>query len=116
MVGGSALTMNASLASALAQHGAKNKSNNEPPTSGSRNTRKKISIHALTVHPSLPRVAYLEEETVIISILSNTNVPTNKRKGSSPKAEKSSSTTKSQRLVVIHMKEITHAWHLHFPS
>ena len=104
MVGGSALTMNASLASALAQHGAKNKSNNEPPKSGGRNTRKKTSIHALTVHPSLPRVAYLEEETVIISILSNTNVPTNKRnKGSSPKSPKadtSSSTTKSQRLVI----------------
>ena len=100
----SLLTMNASLASALALHGvAKNKSNNEFPTPAGWNTRKKTSIHALTVHPSLSRVAYLEEEETVISILPNyTNVPTNKRnRGSSPKSAKAEpSSTKSQRLVI----------------
>ena len=31
--------------------------------------------------------------------------------GLSPKQIK-----EAQRLVVVHMKEITHAWHIHFPS
>lgn len=107
MVG--SLPLNPSLASALALHGFPNKNNagtSSGANKGSRG-RKKTSIHALAVHPSLPRVAYLEEETVS-SPLPNNDVPTvstsskKNKGGSSPTAKATPQITsvKNQRLVI----------------
>ena len=62
----SSLPINASLASALALHGGTNSNNGRNSSvasmTGGGSTNKKMSIHALKVHPSLPWVAYLAEE------------------------------------------------------
>ncbi len=74
--------MNPSLASALSEHGVRvpitnTNSGNDAPSWSSRNSRKRI--HALAVHPSLPRVAYLEltEEAVSTSTAASTQASSN---------------------------------------
>jgi len=86
----------------LSQHGVI--ANTSQDVNNNNNTQKTSNIRALEVHPSLPLIAYLEEE------LSTTNVPspTNKRssRGSPPTSAAASnnnthtSAVKSQRLVI----------------
>lgn len=111
MVGGdsSLLPMNQSLASALCQHGVvvttTNNDNNSSsssqhphPSFDSRNSCKKTNIQALTVHPSLPRVAYLEEETVTTTI--NNNAASTVKKRGSPTSGAKETSIRYQRLVI----------------
>jgi len=115
MVGNGSLPINASLASALALHDSlppnleasgsgKNDKGNIAQQSTGVGIRKKTSIQALAVHPSLPRVAYLAEETVVSE--PSSSLPNKKNKGgvgSSPSSKKSAATqttVKYQRLII----------------
>jgi hypothetical protein len=55
--------MNPSLAAALATHGVNNNGSNINQQQSNGMIGAKTSIQALTIHPSLPRVAYLAEDT-----------------------------------------------------
>lgn len=111
--GGGNLPMNPSLASALAKHGARIPSSTNSSGDGdaynniTRNN--KTNIQALTVHPSLPRVAYLEsvEEVVSTSANANTAVASKTGRGSSKDNNYSQTIVTRRRIVIQQYSTIT---------
>ncbi|KAL9186947.1 hypothetical protein ACHAXT_010667 [Thalassiosira profunda] len=106
MTGGGAATlpMNPALAHALEQHGVvpSPSDGGAPSTRGSgrgagSSARTKTSVHALAMHPSLPRAAYLAQESAAPPPAAGS--PSNKKK-SAASAIKQSTTILSQTLVV----------------
>ena len=104
------LPVNASLASALALHGAPinpNPAGSSGSTAasaeqslGSRNTRTKTSIHALAVHPSFPHVAYMQEETTTTSTAKTNATSSSSKKKSAATSQQQHTTIKSQHIII----------------
>eukprot|EP00804_Cyclotella_cryptica_P010807 CCRYP_008754-RA/>CCRYP_008754-RA protein AED:0.01 eAED:0.01 QI:141/1/1/1/0/0/2/128/1373 len=100
------LPMHPSLAAALALHGVQNSSISplaNAKSQPSSKSPKRTSIQALTIHPSLPRVAYLAEETVAVSPSppqSQQNPSAKKNKSSSVESRSFGSAVKTQRIII----------------
>ena len=122
-IGGGTLPINPSLASALSTHGGFVSSNNIHSSSGassssrsnSNSRSEKTNIQALAVHPSLPRVAYLEliGETVTSSnsasksTSANANASKTGRGTASAKDGNYSQTIMSRQRIVIQQYSTT---------
>ncbi|KAL7510742.1 hypothetical protein ACHAXN_007641 [Cyclotella atomus] len=102
---GSSLPLPPSLAAALSQHGIRSSSasassKQHSPSASSAAAPKRTTIQALTMHPSLPRVAYLAEETTSLPPPSSSSpLPSKKNKVETAPAITRTS-IKTQRILI----------------
>ena len=100
------LPLHPSLASALALHGVQKSTVStltNVESQPSAKPLKRTGIQALTMHPSLPRVAYLAEETVSMSPSlpqSQQNTSSKKNKTASTASRSHGSAVKTQRIII----------------
>jgi len=73
-------------------------------SSSSANTRKKTSVRALVMHPSLPRIAYMAEETIVSGgpsqPINQSKKNKSPRSGSAPSPSQQTTTVKHQHLII----------------
>ncbi|KAL7487939.1 hypothetical protein ACHAW6_013521 [Cyclotella cf. meneghiniana] len=100
------LPLHPSLASALALHGVQKSTAStltNVQSQPSAKLLKRTGIQALTMHPSLPRVAYLAEETVSMSPSlpqSQQNTSSKRNKTASTASRSHGSAVKTQRIII----------------